>query len=135
MYTHLEIPPEVQTVPPSTCVWNLKTIDHLVTWQQPLWFEIESAPDGIDGSINLGSLGENNPNGIRCAVIVDDVLVGQAEVAPVKPHVGFRVCSTSSGGATVSALLFCSEALHQKDHSMVPESFMLSFLSAGTSRP
>ncbi|KRY16782.1 hypothetical protein T12_14354 [Trichinella patagoniensis] len=111
MYTHLEIPPEVQTVPPSTCVWNLKTIDHLVTWQQPLWFEIESAPDGIDGSINLGSL------------------------APVKPHVGFRVCSTSSGGATVSALLFCSEALHQKDHSMVPESFMLSFLSAGTSRP
>ncbi|KRY33455.1 hypothetical protein T01_5231 [Trichinella spiralis] len=27
------------------------------------------------------------------------------------------------------------EALHQKDHSMVPESFMLSFLSSGASRP
>ncbi|KRY05155.1 hypothetical protein T03_7576 [Trichinella britovi] len=77
MYTHLEIPLEIQTVPPSTCVWNLKTIDHLVTWQQPLRFEIESAPVGIVGSIDLGSLGENNPNGIRCAVIVDDELVGQ----------------------------------------------------------
>ncbi|KRY46484.1 hypothetical protein T03_11412 [Trichinella britovi] len=36
----------------------------------------------------------------------------------------------SSAGETT-----CREALHQKDHSMVPESFMLSFLSAGTSRP
>ncbi|KRZ48999.1 hypothetical protein T02_673 [Trichinella nativa] len=87
------------------------------------------------GSLDVHAFGNTSRNTNGTAIYLRVESKDHRSFAPVKPHVGFRVCSTSSGGATASALLFCSEALHQKDHSMVPESFMLSFLSAGTSRP